>query len=106
MLYVCVCETVCASHSVVSDSMRPQGLYFTRLLCRNLQERMLEWIAILPFPSPGIEPGYPELQAYSLMFEPPGKPPNFLRWHSGKESACQCKRLKKHKFDPWVGKIL
>ena len=24
---------------------------------------------------------------------------------SGKESACQCRRCKGHKFDPWVGKI-
>ena len=24
---------------------------------------------------------------------------------SGKETACQCKRRKRHKFDPWVGKI-
>ena len=24
---------------------------------------------------------------------------------SGKESACQCRRLKRHGFDPWVGKI-
>ena len=24
------------------------------------------------------------------------------RWHGGKESACQCRRLR---FDPWVGKI-
>ena len=23
----------------------------------------------------------------------------------GKESACQCRRHKKHRFDPWVGKI-
>ena len=23
----------------------------------------------------------------------------------GKEHACQCKRLKRHGFDPWVGKI-
>jgi len=24
---------------------------------------------------------------------------------SGKEPACQCRRCKKHGFDPWVGKI-
>jgi len=28
------------------------------------------------------------------------------RWHSGKESACQCRRYKTHRFDPWVWKIL
>ena len=24
---------------------------------------------------------------------------------SGKESACQCRRHKRHRFDPWIGKI-
>ena len=27
------------------------------------------------------------------------------RWLSGKESVCQCRRHKRHEFDPWVGKI-
>ena len=27
------------------------------------------------------------------------------RWRSGKESACQCRRPKKCRFDPWVRKI-
>ena len=27
-------------------------------------------------------------------------------WVSGKESTCQCRRLRRHRFDPWVGKIL
>ena len=27
------------------------------------------------------------------------------RWHSGKESAWQCKRHKKWRFNPWIGKI-
>ena len=26
------------------------------------------------------------------------------RWCSGKESACQCRRRKRHEFNPWVGK--
>ena len=25
--------------------------------------------------------------------------------HSGKESVCQCKRLRRYEFDPWVRKI-
>ena len=29
----------------------------------------------------------------------------FLGGASGRESACQCRRLKIHGFDPWVGKI-
>ena len=30
---------------------------------------------------------------------------NLPKWHSGKESACQCKRHRKHGFDPRVGEI-
>ena len=34
------------------------------------------------------------------------KYPNRLpRWHSGKESTCQCRRCKRCRFDPWAGKI-
>ena len=29
----------------------------------------------------------------------------FPMWRSGKESACQCRRRKRHRFDPWVRKI-
>jgi len=28
------------------------------------------------------------------------------RWHSGEESDCQCRRCRRHRFDPWVGKII
>ena len=27
------------------------------------------------------------------------------RWLSGKESSCQCRRHKRHRFDPWVRKL-
>ena len=27
------------------------------------------------------------------------------RWHNGKESSCQCRRCKRWRFDPWVGKV-
>ena len=26
-------------------------------------------------------------------------------WLSGKQSACQCKKCRRHRFDPWVKKI-
>ena len=29
----------------------------------------------------------------------------FPRWYSGKESTCQCRRHKRHRFDPWVRTI-
>ena len=28
-----------------------------------------------------------------------------LIWCSGKESACQCRRCKRHRLDPWFRKI-
>ena len=27
-------------------------------------------------------------------------------WLSGKESSCQCRRFRRHGFNPWVGKVL
>ena len=68
--------TVCVSHSVVSDSLRPHGLSME--FCRQ------EYWSGLPFPSPGdlsdlrIEPGSPALQAGPLPSEPPGKTGNQL----------------------------
>ena len=32
--------------------------------------------------------------------------PRTPRWLSGKESACQCRRCRRCRFDPWVRKIL
>ena len=31
--------------------------------------------------------------------------PPLPRWHSGKESACRCRRCKRCRFSPWVRKI-
>ena len=41
------------------------------------QARIMKWVAITPpgdLPDPGIEPRSPALQAYDLLFEPPGQP--------------------------------
>ena len=82
-LYLCSRElischglTECESEilSVMSDFLRPHGLYTVREI---LQAAVLEWVAI-PFsrdlPNPGIEPRSPVLQADSLPAEPLGKP--------------------------------
>ena len=67
------------SHTIVSDSLRPHGLYPTRLLCPwgfSRQEYWSGW----PCPPPGhlpnseIESRSPALQVYSLPSEPLGKP--------------------------------
>ena len=39
------------------------------------------------------------------LFGTPWHQLGFLRWYRGKESACQCRRHKRCRFDPWVGKI-
>ena len=64
---------------VVSDSLRPHGLWPTRLLCPWEFSRQEYWSG-LPRPpllhNPGIKPRSPTLQAVSLPSEPPGKPKN------------------------------
>ena len=58
------------SHSVMSDSLRPRGLYPSRLLCPRGFSRQEYWSG-LPCPPPGylpnprIEPGSPALQILS-----------------------------------------
>ena len=65
---------------VMSNSLRPHGLYSTRLLCLWGFFRQEYW-SELPFPSlgesfqPGIEPRFPTLQMDSLPSEPTRKPP-------------------------------
>ena len=51
-------------------------------------------------PNPGIEPRSPTLRADSLPSNLPGK----QGWCRGKESTCQCRKRKRHKFDAWVRK--
>ena len=71
------------SGSVMSDSLRPHGLYSLPVSSVHgvLQARILEWVA-LPcpssrnLPSPGIKPWSLALQTDSLPSEPPGKPIN------------------------------
>ena len=50
-------------------------------------------------PTPGL-PDY-RVHAFNPLYSLLALP----RWHSGKESACQCRRRKRHGFDPWVRKI-
>ena len=67
-------ENESESHSVISDSLQPQGLVHG-----ILQARILEWVAFLfsrGLPNPGIKPRSPTLQADSLPAEPQGKPKN------------------------------
>ena len=67
------------SCSVVSDSLRPHGLYVAYqvpLSMRILKARILESV-VMPsskgLPDPGIEPRSPALQVDSLSAELPGK---------------------------------
>ena len=48
----------------------------------------------------------PTLNAFLLNFMEVQLFTGFPGSASGKELACQCRRCKRHRFDPWVGKIL
>ena len=66
---------------VLSDSLRPQGLQPTRLLCPwgfSRQEYQDGFSCPPPgdLPNPGIKPRSPAFQADSLLSESPGKPKN------------------------------
>ena len=64
------------SCSVVSDSLRPHGLYSLWIL----KARTLEWVAFSPSPGdlliPGIEPRSPTLQVILYQLSQQGKPKN------------------------------
>ena len=45
----------------------------------------------------------PPLREKDLEGHTPGSPPVHIWWLGGKESACQCKRLRNFGFDPWIG---
>ena len=75
---VCVCVCVCVTHSVMFQTLRPYGLACQAPL--PMDHSRQEYYCGLPFPfpwnlpNPGIEPGFPPLQADSLPSEPPGNP--------------------------------
>ena len=59
------------------------------------------------FPGQRLNPGPQQWKYTILNIVPPGNSPlAFLpRWFSGKVSSCQCRRHRRRKLDPWVGKI-
>ena len=87
-----VSQSVCVSHSVVSDSLQPHGLQPTRLLCLEFSRQEYWRGQSFPFPAdlpdPEIQPRTPALQADSLPSEPPGKPPSIQ--DSSLDISCCC----------------
>ena len=74
------CESESVSHFVVSDSLRPHGLYVACQAPLSMGfSRQEDWSGF-PFPSPGylpnpgIKPSSPALQADSLPTELQGSP--------------------------------
>ena len=60
-----------------------------------LQARILEWVAISFL-------GWVLIKRISTNIR---REPGLPRWYSGKESACQCRRHKRHGFNSWVRNI-
>ena len=106
------------SRSVVSDSLRPHGLYVAYQTPPSMGFSRQEYWSGVPFPSlgdlpdPGIEPGSPEFQADALTSEPPGKPyrrltadqfsKNFQMWDQTFLFYTRCR----DNFDVWYNILL
>ena len=77
-------EVKSVSRSVVSDSLRPRGLWPARLLCpwdSPGKDTGVGNLSLLQgnLPNAGIKPKSPALQTNSLPSEPLGKPPLFSK---------------------------
>ena len=62
------------SHSVMSDTLRPHGLYMSMAFSRPAYWSRQPFPSPGDLPNPGIKPRSPALQADSLPAKPPGKP--------------------------------
>ena len=82
-----------ASWSLAALLLRIQGSL--ALGCAD-QHPLVETTSI-----PSFGPWLPKFHRFSFTGEQT-KALELLRWHNGKESACQCRRLR---IDPWVRKI-
>ena len=69
---LCVC--MCESHSVVSNSLRPHGLYSSWSSPGQNTGVGKPFASPGDLPNPGIKPRSSTLQADSLPAKPPGKP--------------------------------
>ena len=83
--YFHMSKSKCASHSVMSSSLWPHDC--SPPGSSSMEFSRQEYWSGQPFPSPenllnsGIEPGFPALQADSLLPEPPDEPNNFFSIH-------------------------
>ena len=107
----------------MSDSLRPHGLYPTRLLCPwdfpgNSTGVDCHFLLQGIFPNQGLNPGLPHCrqtlyclthrEIYLLLSKNGDHNGTYLSYPGGaigKEPACQCRRWKRCEFDPRVGKI-
>ena len=65
-------------------------------------QRLIQLMLMILFPNVYSENTFKASHAPSYHFT---FSPGLLWWLSGKVSVCQCRRLKRLRFDPWVGKI-
>ena len=57
----------------------------------------MDWLDLLAVQGTLKSPPLPQFRSINSSKAPGGA--------TGKESTCHCKRCKRHRFDPWVGKI-
>ena len=93
---VCVCVCVCVAQSCMT-LCNPMDCSPPDTSVRNLQARILVWVAIPSpgdLPDPGIEPGSPALQTNSLPSETPGKTPLVLHRYLFSLKECKIEDLR------------
>ena len=113
-MLICMCGYVCmyVRRSVTSSIFCPSELELTRLLCPwDFPGKstgvgchfLLQGI----FPTQGLNPGllYYRQILYQLSHQRSPIHIGFPGGLSDKEPACRCRRCKRCRFDPWVGKI-
>ena len=97
-MYAQLCVTLCHPMDCSPPGYSVHGIF---------QARILEWVAISCFREIFLTLGSNPLLLH-LLYQQEDSPHDLLGFPggcSGKVPACQCRRCKRLRFDPWVRKI-
>ena len=101
---VCVCVSVCVF--TCTSELRSRHVGCESVISNLNFQRKKELLETFHF---SLSQGFPSVQfSHSVVSDSAThglQHDRLPRRRSGKESACQCRRCKRHKFNPWVGKM-
>ena len=103
-LCVCVCVSVCVF--TCTSELRSRHVGCESVISNLNFQRKKELLETFHF---SLSQGFPSVQfSHSVVSDSAThglQHDRLPRRRSGKESACQCRRCKRHKFNPWGGKM-